>query len=79
MSVYSLTELQPAIENHPDRWRPLVLTNGCFDLLHCGHVRYLNSARQLGRALVVGLNSDQSIRMIKSDRIPPRPIIPQIE
>ncbi|MGG6265017.1 adenylyltransferase/cytidyltransferase family protein [Leptolyngbya sp. AN03gr2] len=79
MSVYSLNELQNAIEKNPDRWRPLVLTNGCFDLLHCGHVRYLNSARKLGRSLVIGLNSDDSIRMIKPDRIPPRPIIPEIE
>lgn len=79
MSVYSLTELQNAIALNPDRWRPLVLTNGCFDLLHCGHVRYLNSAKKLGRALVVGLNSDESIRMIKPDRTPSRPIVPEAE
>ncbi|BAU14922.1 RfaE bifunctional protein, domain II [Leptolyngbya sp. NIES-3755] len=79
MSVYSLSELRSAIANDPDRWRPLVLTNGCFDLLHCGHVRYLNSARKLGRSLIVGLNSDDSIRMIKPDRLPSRPIIPEVE
>ncbi len=77
--IYSLAELQNAIAKDPDRWRPLVLTNGCFDLLHSGHVRYLNSAKQLGRSLVVGLNSDASIRLIKPDRIPSRPIIPEIE
>ena len=77
--VYSLSELQSAIAQTPDRWRPLVLTNGCFDLLHAGHVRYLNTARQLGRSLIVGLNSDASIRSIKPDRIPSRPIVPELE
>jgi len=77
--IYSLNELQAAMAENLDRWRPLVLTNGCFDLLHPGHVRYLNSARQLGRSLVVGLNSDESIRMIKPDRIPPRPIVAELE
>ncbi|MBW4442764.1 MAG: D-glycero-beta-D-manno-heptose 1-phosphate adenylyltransferase [Plectolyngbya sp. WJT66-NPBG17] len=77
--IYSLSKLQMAIAENPDRWRPLVLTNGCFDLLHSGHVRYLNSARKLGRSLVVGLNSDASIRLIKPDRVPSRPIVPELE
>ncbi|MER3432478.1 MAG: D-glycero-beta-D-manno-heptose 1-phosphate adenylyltransferase [Leptolyngbya sp. ERB_1_1] len=77
--IYSLNDLQKAIAENPDGWRPLVLTNGCFDLLHPGHVRYLNSAKQFGRSLVVGLNSDDSIRMIKPDRIPPRPIVSELE
>ena len=51
--------------------RRLVLTNGCFDLLHAGHVRYLHAARQLGDALAVGLNSDDSVRRLKG---PGRPI-----
>jgi rfaE bifunctional protein nucleotidyltransferase chain/domain len=77
--VYSLDELQQAIAADPQRWRPLVFTNGCFDLLHAGHVRYLQTARLLGRALVVGLNSDQSIQAIKPAAIgqPVRPIVPQ--
>ncbi len=45
--------------------KKLVFTNGCFDLLHAGHVRYLNEARALGDALVVGLNSDSSVRALK--------------
>lgn len=49
----------------------LVLTNGCFDLLHVGHVRYLQQARALGDLLIVGLNSDQSVRGLKG---PSRPI-----
>ncbi|HLF48238.1 MAG TPA: adenylyltransferase/cytidyltransferase family protein [Methylomirabilota bacterium] len=54
----------------------LVLANGCFDLLHVGHVRYLRAARTLGDALVVGLNSDASVRRIKG---PGRPVMPAVE
>ena len=50
--------LAAAIRNLP---RPLVFTNGCFDILHLGHVRYLQQARTLGAALVVGINSDRSV------------------
>lgn len=50
--------------------RRLVFTNGCFDLLHAGHVRYLQQARQLGDALVVGLNSDRSVRELKGEGRP---------
>jgi rfaE bifunctional protein nucleotidyltransferase chain/domain len=54
--------------------RKLVFTNGCFDLLHAGHVRYLRQARQCGDALLVALNSDQSVRTLKG---PSRPVNPQ--
>src|SRR6267142_4582740 len=54
----------------------LVVTNGCFDLLHVGHVRYLQAARALGDALVVGLNSDASVRRLKG---PGRPVMPAAE
>jgi rfaE bifunctional protein nucleotidyltransferase chain/domain len=54
------------------RGRRVVLANGCFDLLHVGHVRYLNAARGLGDALVVGLNSDASVRRLKG---PGRPVM----
>ena len=54
------------------RGRRVVLANGCFDLLHVGHVRYLTAARGLGDALVVGLNSDASVRRLKG---PGRPLI----
>ena len=50
--------------------RKLVFTNGCFDLLHAGHVRYLQQARALGDALVVGLNSDRSVRALKGEGRP---------
>ena len=48
----------------------LVFTNGCFDLLHAGHVRYLQQARELGHALAVGLNSDRSVRELKCEGRP---------
>lgn len=52
----------------------MVFTNGCFDLLHAGHVRYLAAARREGDFLVVGLNSDRSVRSVKGEN---RPIVPQ--
>ncbi len=52
----------------------VVFTNGCFDLLHPGHVSYLRAARSLGDALVVGLNSDASVRRFKG---PSRPVVPE--
>lgn len=54
----------------------IVFTNGVFDLLHPGHVRYLRQARRLGDALIVGVNSDRSVRAIKG---PGRPITPEAE
>ena len=54
----------------------LVFTNGCFDLLHAGHVRYLSEARALGDALVVALNSDRSVRALKGEA---RPILNEQE
>jgi D-beta-D-heptose 7-phosphate kinase/D-beta-D-heptose 1-phosphate adenosyltransferase len=58
------------------RGEPTVFTNGCFDLLHAGHVRYLNAARALGCHLVVGLNSDASVRRLKGSG---RPVTPESE
>lgn len=54
----------------------LVLTNGCFDLLHVGHVRYLTAARELGDVLAVAVNNDQSVRRLKG---PGRPVTPAEE
>ncbi len=56
--------------------RRLVMTNGCFDLLHRGHVEYLNASRRLGDALLVALNTDASVRAIKG---PLRPVIPEAD
>jgi D-beta-D-heptose 7-phosphate kinase/D-beta-D-heptose 1-phosphate adenosyltransferase len=54
----------------------IVFTNGCFDLLHVGHTRYLQEARALGDALVVGVNTDASVRRLKGEA---RPIVPEAE
>ncbi|MDR3668649.1 MAG: D-glycero-beta-D-manno-heptose 1-phosphate adenylyltransferase [Ignavibacteriaceae bacterium] len=56
--------------------KKIVFTNGCFDILHSGHVDYLSQARKLGDYLVVGINSDLSIKKIKGDK---RPIIKELE
>ena len=52
----------------------MVFTNGCFDLLHVGHIRYLQAARALGDVLVVGVNSDASVRLLQKG--PGRPVMP---
>ena len=57
-------------------YKKIVFTNGCFDLIHVGHIRYLKEAKTHGDILVLALNSDKSIRAIKG---PSRPIIPQDE
>lgn len=57
------------------RRRKVVFTNGCFDLIHPGHVRYLRAARALGDLLVVGVNSDASVRRLEKG--PDRPLVPE--
>ncbi|MGO4237577.1 D-glycero-beta-D-manno-heptose 1-phosphate adenylyltransferase [Pseudarthrobacter sp. YAF2] len=58
-------ELERQLELHRAQGQRIVLTNGCFDVLHSGHTRYLNQAKQLGDILVVALNSDESVRRLK--------------
>ncbi|MGQ9901628.1 MAG: D-glycero-beta-D-manno-heptose 1-phosphate adenylyltransferase [Fimbriimonadales bacterium] len=69
--------LWDALERLAPQWREaglqVVLTNGCFDLLHVGHLRYLQAARALGDLLVVGVNSDESVRQLKGESRPYRP------
>lgn len=74
--VLPLQELLPLRQRWREQGRSLVFTNGCFDLLHLGHVRYLQDAKALGDLLIVGLNSDASARRIKGEG---RPILPQEE
>jgi D-glycero-beta-D-manno-heptose 1-phosphate adenylyltransferase len=50
--------------------KKIIFTNGCFDILHCGHVSYLNEAKSLGELLIVGLNSDLSVKRLKGDSRP---------
>ena len=69
-------QLQTLLKGLREKGRRIVFTNGCFDLLHIGHIRYLEKARRLGDALVVAVNSDRSVRRIKGRQ---RPIIPERE
>jgi D-beta-D-heptose 7-phosphate kinase/D-beta-D-heptose 1-phosphate adenosyltransferase len=68
--VLALADLLPALDYHRRRGERIVFTNGCFDLLHLGHVSYLQQARALGDRLVVGLNSDASVRRLKGSSRP---------
>ena len=56
--------------------KKIVATNGCFDILHAGHVRYLEAAKQLGDVMIVGINSDNSVRQLKGEG---RPLLPERE
>jgi len=67
--ITTLRRLLKALSKQRPRKR-IVFTNGCFDILHYGHVKYLKSARSYGDILVVGLNSDASIRRLKGDKRP---------
>lgn len=73
-------ELPREVREALDRWRAaherIVFTNGVFDLVHLGHIEYLEDARMLGNRLVVGMNSDASVRRLKG---PTRPILPEDE
>ena len=68
--ILTLDALAQKAEELRARGTRLVATNGCFDLLHVGHVRYLQSARRLGDALVVGVNGDASVRALKGESRP---------
>src|SRR5437762_8830372 len=63
--IVELEELSDRCEKLRSAGKKIVATNGCFDLLHVGHVRYLQAARALGELLVVGLNGDRSVRELK--------------
>lgn len=67
-TILSRTELKHVVDRMKADGRKVVFTNGCFDLLHVGHVRYLADAKKLGDVLVVGLNSDASVARIKPGR-----------
>lgn len=71
--LLTVPALSATLRSRRDRGERVVFTNGCFDLLHVGHTRFLQQARSLGDCLIVGLNSDASVRSIK----PGRPIVPE--
>ena len=70
--VVSLNEVLKEIKPLRGK-KKIVFTNGCFDILHAGHVHYLNECKKLGDILIVGINSDSSIRRLKGEK---RPILP---
>ncbi|MBI5603577.1 MAG: D-glycero-beta-D-manno-heptose 1-phosphate adenylyltransferase [Deltaproteobacteria bacterium] len=70
--IISPSQLNPIVTELKKKGQKIVFTNGCFDLLHVGHVRYLQEARSSGDCLIIGLNSDRSVRLIKD---PHRPLI----
>jgi D-beta-D-heptose 7-phosphate kinase/D-beta-D-heptose 1-phosphate adenosyltransferase len=72
----SIHQLTSELDQLRRKGKRIVFTNGCFDLLHPGHVRYLAEARSLGDLLVVGLNSDRSVRVLKGEG---RPILNETE
>lgn len=71
--VLSSAELIPILDRARAQKKRIVFTNGCFDLMHVGHTRYLQAAKALGDILVVGVNSDGSVRSLK--KAPDRPIV----
>jgi D-beta-D-heptose 7-phosphate kinase/D-beta-D-heptose 1-phosphate adenosyltransferase len=75
-AILSLADLQHELGRLRQDGKRVVFTNGCFDLLHPGHVRYLTQARSLGDALIVALNSDRAVRELKG---PGRPILKEQE
>jgi rfaE bifunctional protein nucleotidyltransferase chain/domain len=75
-AIVSLEQLEAIVAAERARGRRIVLTNGCFDLLHVGHVRLLRRCRELGDVVIVGVNDDGSVRQLKG---PQRPIVPAAE
>ena len=71
MKIVDFNEIKNIAEQLKADGKTIIFTNGCFDILHAGHVRYLQAARKLGNCLILGLNSDQSVRNLKG---PTRPI-----
>ena len=69
--IRTAASLRPVLAKYKKAGKKVVFTNGCFDVLHLGHARYLQKARSLGDALVVGMNTDASVRKLKG---PERPV-----
>ena len=74
--ILSREQLKRRVEQWRKSGEKITLANGCFDLLHVGHVRYLNAARGLGGKLIVAVNSDDSVRTLKGSG---RPLMPEDE
>ena len=75
--VVTATQLIPLLEQARRDKKRIVFTNGCFDLMHIGHTRYLQAAKALGDVLVVGVNSDASVKSL--NKAPDRPIVEEAQ
>lgn len=75
--IKSRSELIALLGKHRTEGKRIVFTNGCFDLMHIGHTRYLQAAREMGDVQVVGINSDASVRSLKKGS--GRPIVPDAQ
>jgi D-glycero-beta-D-manno-heptose 1-phosphate adenylyltransferase len=73
--LLSRSDLGTVLAKRRAKGHRIVFTNGCFDLMHAGHVRYLEQARRLGDLLLVGVNTDASVRSL--NKSPARPIVPE--
>jgi len=71
--ILTLEEVIEELKEHREEGKKVVFTNGCFDILHAGHVHYLNECKKLGDILVVGINSDNSVKRLKGKN---RPVLP---
>ncbi len=68
--IKTFEEIKKVVESLKSKNKKIVFTNGCFDILHIGHVKYLEEAKKLGDVLIVGLNSDESVKRLKGDSRP---------
>lgn len=73
-NIISIKELQSQREQLRQQKKKVVFTNGCFDIIHRGHIEYLTKSKALGDILIVGINTDDSVRRIKGEQ---RPIVPE--
>jgi len=74
--IYSREKLKKKIDRLRKEGKKIVFTNGCFDIIHVGHTRYLEEAKKQGDVLILGLNSDESVRLLKGRK---RPVVPENE
>ena len=76
--VNSTDEIVSICENARIKGEKIVFTNGCFDIIHSGHISYLRSSRELGDLLIVGVNSDSSVKALKGKRRPINSVVDRV-
>ena len=74
--IMKISRMKKVLARLKVQGKKVVFTNGCFDILHVGHVRYLRKAKSLGDILIIGMNTDRSVKTIKGEK---RPIVPERE